>query len=301
MRVLYNFAMSALAVHRSQEAEAALISAINIGTARVEKGDFRPDEAVDVKCFHYAYARLAEIYIDRYQRSKVENNASLQQIREIYEKGLNRTAYDPDLAVAYAMFLDGIGQTAESAHMLQTSMNHHLGDSQLYFPLGLGDLEAGDYANAAAYLEKALAVKDEHSLGFTRPQPDDQIARIQATLGVTRVHLKDLAGAKAAFREALRLDPEALLPVTMGFNSARNLKLAPVNSRDGFVSALSLLRRDILALLAETSNELLATHDPKLAPNLGEFAKVFTDELQRRDEYQRKRREFGFKDEPDTD
>src|SRR5205085_9447263 len=50
MRVLYNYAVSAQASRKMEEAESAFTRAIQIGEQMSTRGQFRPDEAVDVKC-----------------------------------------------------------------------------------------------------------------------------------------------------------------------------------------------------------------------------------------------------------
>src|SRR5258706_16390592 len=105
IRVLYNFAVSAQEPRRNDEAEAAFPRAIAVGEQLAGRGAFRPDEAVDVKCFHLAYARLADVYRQRQANRKrtapgfdAEDAKAIQTIKKIYEDGLNRTAWDPDLA-----------------------------------------------------------------------------------------------------------------------------------------------------------------------------------------------------------
>src|SRR6185295_13081841 len=113
MRVLYNFGVSAQAANRNDEAEAAFTRAIAIGEEMSRRKAFRPDEAVDLKCFHLAYARLADVYKQRIvtrrlaglPSSDTDETKAKQTIKKIYEDGINRTAWDPDLVISYAEFL----------------------------------------------------------------------------------------------------------------------------------------------------------------------------------------------------
>lgn len=301
MRVLYNFGISAQSVNKIAEAEAAYNRAVAIGEDMSKRGAFRPDEAVDVKCFHLAYARLAEINLTRYIRSNKEDYKSLNAIKKIYDDGLNRTAWDPDLAMTYAEFLIKLGQAAEAAPMLRQSFYLHSWADQLYLPLGIAHLEAGEFPEAARWLELSLHMKADHSLGYSNDMPADYRAQILAFLGVARSRLKLKDEAKAAYREALILQPESLLPILTGYNSTHNLMLTPEQTSDAMLNALSQIRRDILVGMRDAANELLASPSPMLPDNVIEFKKLFDYELNRRDSYQKKRLEMGFKDDPDKE
>ena len=301
MRVLYNFGISAQSVNKIAEAEAAYNRAVAIGEDMSKRGAFRPDEAVDVKCFHLAYARLAEIHLTRYIRSNKEDYKTLNTIKKIYDDGLNRTAWDPDLAMTYAEFLIKIGQAAEAAPMLRQSFYLHSWADELYLPLGIAHLEAGDFPEAARWLELSLHMRADHSLGYSNDMPADYRAQILAFLGVARSRLKLKDEAKAAYREALSLQPESLLPILTGYNATHNLMLTPEQTSDQMLNALSQIRRDILVGLRDAANELLAAPSPTLPENVIEFKKLFDYEINRRDGYQKKRVEMGFKDDPDKD
>ena|GEM_PF-239691 len=298
MRVLYNFGESAKAAKRYDEAETAFTRAIAIGEELSKRGAFRPDEAVDVKCFHLAYARLADVFLLRYIKKNKDDARALKSIKKIYEDGLNRTAFDPDLAFTYAEFLIHIDQGSEAIPMLQRSFNLHTWADQLYVPWGVGELEAALYKSAAEHFQLALKMKDEHSLGFGREIDPDYKAQIYALLGVSRLHLKQRAEAHEALKEAMRIYPEAVLPV-LTFAAARNVFLPRQNTGDEFLNTLSVVRRDLLRELRDCVNELLDHPSPSDPPNLIEFKKVFDSELTRYEDWRKHRAEFGFKDDPE--
>ena len=303
MRVLYNFGVSAEAAKppKLDEAEAAFTRAIAIGEDMSKRGAFRPDEAVDVKCFHLAYSRLAEIQLQRFVKGNRDDFKSLTSIKTTYENGLNRTAFDPDLAMTYAEFLIKIGQATETAPMLQRSLVLHSWADQLYMPLGIAHLELGEPQNAIHDLMLALRVKDEHSLGFTVDMSPEYRAQVSSFLGVAYARLKQPNEARAAFKESLRLNPESLIPILVGYNSPRNLQLMQEHTQDDVYNGISIVRRDVLVALRDAANELLAAPAPDLPSNLGEFKKLFDYEINRRDAYQKKRVEMGFKDNPDDE
>ncbi len=301
MRVLYNFGVSADAIHKTDEAEAAFIRAIAIGEDMSKRGAFRPDEAVDVKCFHLSYSRLAEIQLQRFFKNDRQDYKSLNAIKAVYESGLNRTAWDPDLAMTYAEFLIKIGQATEAAPMLQKSLVLHSWADQLYLPLGIGHLELGEFQNAVNDLKLALRLKDEHSLGFAIELSADYRATSNAFMGVAYSRLKQPNEAKAAFRETLRWNPESILPLLVGYNAPRNLQLPPEHTQDNIYNGVSVVRRDILLALRDGANELIANPPGELPSNVQEFKKLFEYEINRRDAYQKKRAEMGFKDNPDNE
>ncbi len=279
MRVLYNFGVSA---KNSDESEAAFARAITIGEEMSKRGAFRPDEAVDVKCFHLAYWQLAKIHMQRYLRSNKEDVQSLNEIKQIYESGLNRTAWDPDLAMTYADFLTKLGRATEAVPMLQKSLALHSWADQLYLPLGVGSLEGSQFAAAADFLESALRLKDESALGYTREMSPDYLAQVYAYLGVARARLKSPEKAREACREALRLNPESVVPILFGYNSTRDFNLPEVKSSDELLNSLSQLRTEILIALRDGAGDLLASKNEPAPPNIARLKEVFDYELNRR-------------------
>ena len=301
MRVLYNYGVSTQSAKKYEESEAAFNRAIQLGEQMSLRGQFRPDEAVDVKCFHYAYARLAELHLQRYLNSNKEDLKALAEIKDIYVKGLDRTAYDPDLAYSYANFLINSGQAASTVPILKKSYDLHTWADQLYLPLGVGSLESGDFSRAIPWLEKALSQKDEHALGFQHAMPDSDRARILFILGIAHSRLKHVIEATAAFREALRLDPQQFLPLMTGLNAVRNLKLHQSNTTDMLLQALSMIWRDMLVQLLAATNDLIATKAPTKITNLDNYKELFDTEIKRRDANQKRRLDAGFTDDPEKD
>ncbi|HYF52400.1 MAG TPA: WecB/TagA/CpsF family glycosyltransferase, partial [Planctomycetota bacterium] len=99
LRVLYNFGIASIQRKDYENAETSFNKAITTGELKAEKGLFRPDEAVEVKCFHLAYANLATIYLSRYMKGdRSDATLTVTRVDEIYKRGMERTAYDPDLA-----------------------------------------------------------------------------------------------------------------------------------------------------------------------------------------------------------
>jgi len=301
MRVLYNFGVSAQDSNNSDEAEVAFTRAIAIGEDMSKRGAFRPDEAVDVKCFHLAYSRLAEIHLQRYVKSNKEDIQAVEAIKKIYDGGLNRTAWDPDLAASYASVLIKLGMAPQAAPMLHQSLNLHTWADQLFLPLGVAHLELGEFSEAVKFLELASKLKNEHTLGYSSEMAPEYRAHALSVLGVARMRMNQMTEAKVAFREALLLSPESVLRVLTVYNAPRNIRLTPVQTQDPDHNAISVVRRDILLALRDAVNGLLASPPVGMPSNIGELKKLFDYELERRDAYQKMRIEKGFKDNPDDE
>ncbi|MCY3023825.1 MAG: hypothetical protein NTW87_33015, partial [Planctomycetota bacterium] len=304
LRVLYNYGVAAANRKRYDEADMAFTSLIAIGEAKAEQKLFRPDESVQVKCFHLGYHNLANLQLRRYMLSKDKNNtAPLRRVDELYQRGLERTAYDPDLAYTYAQFLLRLGRATDTAQALQRSLHMHPWATQLFYPLGLAYLETGRFEMGRDFLSQAPRVQEQHTVGVSWDLPAAQRAEIYAFLGLADVRLKRRIEAKNDLRTSLDLDAQGVLLMLLTSTQTRNPKLKPVdiNPPDLLIIALSQTRRDLLEVLRQSCDEALQAQPGKENTTVRMLRSVVDNELRRRGAYQKKRLEFGFMDDPDAD
>jgi hypothetical protein len=85
--------------------------------------------------------------------------------------------------------------------------------------------------------------------------------------------------------------------------SARNpkLKQLEMSSQDILALALSVSRRDFLETMRDVLKPLIENPAQEERGTLTMFESMITSELKRRSDNQKKRVEFGFKDDPDKD
>jgi tetratricopeptide (TPR) repeat protein len=304
LRVLYNYGLASYMTKRYDEADAAFTSLIAIGEAKAEQKLFRPDETVQVKCFHLGYNMLATVQLRRHlAKSNTPDLTAFKRVDELYRRGIERTAYDPDLAYTYAQFLLQLGRTTDTAAILQHSLNLHPWAEHLCYPLGLAYLENGQFDAARDYLERALNVRDQHTLGVAVEMRPEQRAEILAYLGLARLYKKQRVEAKNAWRDALDVDHGGIVMMLTTLSRTRNPKLKPVQSNppDALVTALTQTRRDVLEVLYLACDELL-NREPRRERTIPKMLRTMADnELRRRGAYQKKRLQFGFLDDPDAE
>ena len=304
LRVLYNYGIAAAARRLYDQADTAFSNVIRIGEAKAENQLFRADESVQVKCFHMAYANLANLQVRRYvANADKDGSAQLRNIDDIYKRGLERTAYDPDLTYTYASLLLQLGRASDAAQVLQHSLNLHDWAEELYYPLGLACLETNRLAEAGEHLGRALGVQEHHSLGVSWEQPAAKRAEICAFLGLTKVLLKERVEGKNDLRKSLELDPQGVLMMLTNGNRARNSKLKPIemSQPDSLVIALSITRREVLEAVLQSCDEALQACPEKEQAVLRMLRGVVDNELRRRGAYQKKRIQFGFMDDPEAE
>jgi N-acetylglucosaminyldiphosphoundecaprenol N-acetyl-beta-D-mannosaminyltransferase len=304
LRVLYNFGVASFVRKNYDDAEWALETLLKIGEERAEKGLFRSDETVQVKCFHLGYARLAEMQLHRFSRASNPNDfRPVKQVDELFKRGLQRTAYDPDLTQNYAQFLFQLRRYYDAAPALQTSYNLHTWAGQLYYPLGVSYLESDNYTAARHNLERAKDYQIEHSLGVNLQAGRSQRSEPLALLALACLRLKDYDAAKKYFAESIALHPRGVYTVVTAMQSARNPKLKQVEmaQADVLALALSVCRKDLLETLKAVLTDHLKNETVDERGTMQMFQSMIDGELNRRAEYQKKRKEFGFKDDPDTD
>ena len=304
LRVLYNYGISSAVKKKYEQADMAFSSVIRIGEVMAEKKLFRPDESVQVKCFDLAYYRLASLQLRRYMAGgDREGGAPLRAVDEIYRRGMERTAYDPDLAYTYAQFLLQLGRASDSAQVLQQALNMHGWADHLYYPLGLSYLEIGQLGLAREFLSRATGVQEHHSLGVAWDLPAARRAEIHAYLGLTRLLLKQRVDAKNDLRTSLALDPQGVLMMLTTTSRTRNPKLKPIemDPPDMLIISLSVTRRDLLEVLLQSCDEALQAQPEKEQTIIRMLRGVVDKELQRRGAYRKKRVQFGFLDDLDAD
>ena len=304
LRVLYNYGIAAAALKLYDQADTAFSNAIKIGEAKAEKRLFRPDESVQVMCFHLAYAHLANLQVRRYMVNPDKgSSAQIKTIDDIYRRGLERTAWDPDLAYTYGDFLLQLGRASDAVDVLQHSLNLHEWAEDLYLPLGLASLETNRLVEARAHFLRAAGVQEHHSLGVSWEQPAAKRAQIYAFLGLTKLLLKERVEGKNDLRKSLELDPQGVLVMLGTANRARNSKLKPVemSQPDSLVITLSVTRRGVLEVLLQSCDEALEAAPERQQTVLRMLRGVVDNELRRRGAYQKKRIQFGFMDDPEAE
>jgi N-acetylglucosaminyldiphosphoundecaprenol N-acetyl-beta-D-mannosaminyltransferase len=294
IRVLYNLGMTNKLHKRWKDAEFDFSNIIKIGEYKAENHLFRNDEAVEVKCFHLAYGALAEVQLQRYMKTADPGDyTQLNDIDKLFRQGLERSAYDPDLAWIYAQFLQNRGQFSQAQPILQKALEMHGWSEQLYFPLGMACLQNGEYQNAVNYLGAASAVVQHHPLGVSMPTPADQRAVVVGFLGLARFMNKDTVQAQLDFEESLRLDPLGVLHVLTATTQAWNPKLPETND------PLRKTRRDLLRMILECLDHTIPGGSAKNKPLLQSTRNLIDAELQRRAAHQAQRLKMGFTDDPD--
>ena len=305
LRVLYNLGVAANARKQYAEAEMAFSNAMKIGEDKAQKGLFRPDEGVQVKCFHLSYANIAGLMLrTSHELSETQSYNKIHEVDTIFSTGMERTAFDPDLALSYAQFLLQLGRTSDAAPLLQKSLDSHVWAEQLYYPLGLSYLDNANFVLADKYLSLAVRVQDRHTLGVLLDVPVEQQAEIFALLGVAKIYLKQPNEARNALRESLDLEPQGTFMMLLGCAKARNPKLKPVqtNPPDLLVIALSQTRWDLIQVLIQSIDDHIKLEKKSDKKTLTQMLRgVLTAELQRRADIQRKREAMGFMDDPDRD
>ena len=119
---------------------------------------------------------------------------------------------EPELYTAYGLSLMGTGQTANALTQLETAYKKDPGQTQAAYAL-VGLYLRGGQAPKALTVANALATRQPANPSF------------QNLLGLAKTASKDVAGARAAFEQALKLDPTLL---SASLNLAR-LELATNN------------------------------------------------------------------------
>ena len=305
IRVLYNLGVTYAALKRYDDADFCFTNAIEVGEYKVENNLFRQDEAVEIKCFHLAYINLANMHLLRYMKSGAQGDyAPLNRIDEIFKKGLERTTYDPDLALAYAQFQHDLGRYYQAVPKLQKALELHTWAEQLYFPLGVALIETGDTAGALQRLTQATQIHERHTLGVEIDQPDENRSDTYAFLGEAQFLSGDSASASASLEKALTLDPHGGILVLQISQRIWNPNLRPVeiNPPDVFLQALTKTRRDFLMLMRDCDARVRLLNVPTVVRNrtlLENLHACIETELRRRATIQEKRVKMGFKDDPD--
>ena len=304
LRVLYNYGTAALIHKRFDEAEFAFDSIIKIGEKKAEEKLFRPDETVQIKCFHLAYANLANVYVERMNRNRNEDDKkTLQRCDQLFTKGVERTAYDPDLTFSYANFLFQMQRPSDAERVLRKSYELHPWAQQLYHPLGVAYLETHQIEQARDFFTQALSVQEVHTVGATWALPPARISELQAFRGLARLRLRDYAGAREDFLNSLKADDSGLLQMLMTTSKTQNLNLKPfvTDPPDPVATRLSLTRRDVLENVGQSIDGFVATEKRQSGTMLVMLRTMVKYELERRSKIQEKRRAFGFIDDPDDD
>jgi N-acetylglucosaminyldiphosphoundecaprenol N-acetyl-beta-D-mannosaminyltransferase len=294
IRVLYNLGMTHKLHHRWDKAEFDFQNIVSIGEYKADNRLFRNDEAVEVKCFHLAYAALAEVQMQRYMKSATAvDYAALNQIDSLFKKGLERSAHDPDLALFYAQYLQNRGQFNQAEPMLRRALELHGWSEQLYFPLGLSCLENSDFQAAVQYLGSAASVTQKHTLGVELKTPADQRALVLGFLAVAQFLNKDVPQATQNFQESLTLDPQGSMHVLTTSSRTWNTKLPDTND------PLRKTRRDLLRLIVACCDRVLPSASTRNKPLLQGLRNLLDTELKRRAAHQAQREKMGFANDPD--
>jgi len=304
MRVLYNFGVASFVRKHYDDAEFAFQTLITLGEERAEKGLFRSDETVQVKCFHLGYARMAELQLFRYSRAnRPDDYRPIREVDEIFKRGMTRTAHDPDLALNYAQYLFQLRRFNDAAPVLQLSYNLHTWAGQLHFPMGVAYLECEQFENAREHLQKATEYQVEHSLGVNLQFGRSQRSEPLGLLGLAKLRMKDLAGAKQSLRASIDLHPRGIYLVTTSMQVARNPKLKQLEMEfpDPLAITFSVCRRDVLETVLAAVDEHLQSGAVYDRGTMDMYRTMLADELNRRRELQKKREAFGFKDDPDAE
>jgi N-acetylglucosaminyldiphosphoundecaprenol N-acetyl-beta-D-mannosaminyltransferase len=304
LRVLYNYGLAAYGKKHFDEADVAFQSLISIGEFISDRKAFRPDETVQLKCFHLAYANLAMMHLRRYlANGKPDDFSSLNKVDKIFRNGIERTVYDPDLCVSYAQFLMPLGRTTDAAPVLRHSLDLHPWAEQIFFPLGVSYTETGDFASAAKYLEMATGVRERHTVGVSWELPPDKRAEVFAFLGLAHTRLKQQPQARDAFRQSLELMPSAVVSLLHSSSKVQNLKLKPVEVTppDSLITQLSVTRRDIIEALLGSIDDLIRLNPERENTMVKMLRNLIDSEVKRRATVQQKRNAFGFMNDPDAD
>jgi tetratricopeptide (TPR) repeat protein len=316
MRVLHNFGVACFtrgelldrqnkhpeACAFYEKADWAFSRAITIGEGKTDKKLFRPDEVVELKCFHLAYRNLAAMHLRRYMSNPdVGGREAVNRVETLLNKGLERTAYDPDLALCFAQFMMNLRRPLDALPILERSLHLHTWADHLWQPLGRLYLEAGNYAKAAYYLDLALRVKESNTVGVYWDPPAEHQAELYAFLGLAKLKQRLVREARDAFRRSLELDPQGVVMLLTMTHETINPKLKPLemNPPDSLLIALSRTRRDVVQTLIWALDDLLKAR-PSTDRNLPTILRdAMQSELVRRDQVQAKRRQFGFTDDPE--
>lgn len=304
LRVLYNYGVASFARKHFDEADMAFNSLIRIGEWTAERKGFRPDESVQIKCFHLAYANLAAMHLRRYLASnKPDDYRSLNEVDKIFRRGIERTVYDPDLSCAYAQFLMQMGRISDVPQVLQHSLNLHPWADQIFYPLGVAYVESGNVAQGEKYLAAATGVRDRHAVGVTLELPADKRAEVYAFLGLAKIHQKRKAEARDDFRRSMETEPNAIITVLLTSSKVRNFKLKPVETDppDLLTMQFSISRRDVLEALMGAIDDYIRLNPTKDSTRINMLRNMVGNEVKRRGAVQQKRNAFGFMDDPDAD
>jgi N-acetylglucosaminyldiphosphoundecaprenol N-acetyl-beta-D-mannosaminyltransferase len=299
MRVLHNLGVASVMKKRYDDAHLAFLNAIIIGKDKAEKGLFRPDEAVEVKCFHLCYAYLAQTQLKRMQSSPhTATPEAINNVLRILREGLERTAYDPDLTFVYAQFLQNLSRMHEAKPALERAIALHSWADHLYLPMGMAHLDLGSYEQAEHFLESATKMRLHHSLGVSMALPDETQSEIYAYLGLTRLFRQKRAEATEAFRLSAQHSAQGLLSLLTLTPKTRNTDLPQANFEppDALLTALSQTRRDLLKCIRQGIDEVLAIDSTKTQTIIQKLRDAVDFEIQRRAKNQQKRLEFGFTD-----
>jgi N-acetylglucosaminyldiphosphoundecaprenol N-acetyl-beta-D-mannosaminyltransferase len=303
LRVNYNFGVAAYAKKRYDEADMAFRNVIEIGDEMRERKQFRPDEGVQIKCFHMAYNNYANLVIRRslVNGKNIDPNA-LRMADDIFQRGMERAGYDPELTCGYAQFLMQLGRTTDAVPKLQQSMNLHPWAEQICLPLGMAYLEIGHLELAAQYLQRAAQAKEHHTLGVDLDVPAQQRSIAEALYGLSKLLQKDKAGARDALRRSLELHPTGLSNMLGGSLKAQNSRLKMINPDppDLLAMQLSVTRRDLLETIEGAIDDLVKARAGQDTTLWRMLRGMIDTELQRRAALQEKRRTFGFFDDPDS-
>jgi N-acetylglucosaminyldiphosphoundecaprenol N-acetyl-beta-D-mannosaminyltransferase len=303
LRVLHNYGVACVMKNRLDEAYTAFNSAIEIGEYKALNNLFRPDEAVEVKCFHISYAYRAQTQLKRLQKNPDAAtpqaiNAVLEQLR----KGVERTAYDPDLAFVHAQFLQNLSRMHEAVPVLERAISLHSWADHLFLPMGMAQLDIGDYQKAEHFLERAAKMRLHNAVGVSVALPGETRSEILAYLGLTRLFQKKRAEAVDAFRQSAQAGSQGLLSLLSLTPKTRNTELpkAEFDPPDTLLTALSQTRRDLLKCARQGIDELLAADPAKSQTVVQKIRDAVNYELQRRATAQKKRADFGFTDDRES-
>jgi len=315
LRVLFNYGIASWGRARRaqdddtrlkylEEADNAFTNVIKIGEWKAEHNLFRPDETVQVKCFHLAYANLAMMQLNRYMKSrKNDDYTGLNRVDGTFKNGIERTIHDPDLCYSYSSFLMQLGRFTDAAQVLQRSFDLHTWAEVLYYPLGLAYLECGKFDQGIQFFSMALNVQEQHTVGYSWAMAPEKQAPIYAGRGLTHVHLKQREQAVADFTAAMKFQHEIINELLLTYTKMRNPKLKPreTNPPDVFVMAMSVTRRDVLECLVLAADNAFKEKPSLERTALKSLRNAMDAELKRRGAIQTKRRAFGFMDDPDAD
>jgi N-acetylglucosaminyldiphosphoundecaprenol N-acetyl-beta-D-mannosaminyltransferase len=255
LRAQYNFGVSAMRRKEWDEAQSAFEAVIAEGERKTEDKELRADEVVQLKTFQLAYAKLAELMIERWRLKPDREREVIAEIDRLFQRGLERTVYEPDLVGIYAQFLFMTQRRSETVRVLETSVHLHPWAEQLYQPLGLAYMEAGHPHLAQQYLSKALNVRQRHVLGMTYDYPQDIVGQTHGLLGLAEAQLGNRLAARNHFRKAAETHPPALLLLLAYSTQITDLTLSLPAQGPDFDRRLAIVRQDVLELVRDALKE----------------------------------------------